>query len=152
MEVRQYHQYIIRMDGSGRVTLRNRHFLRKYIPVVPREPIMNIPGNAQRCEIPQTAKKPLPPAQNFQPEEHPLLKPTPESNPPNLPPLVRENSDTPQRVVTKIYRRSLHDKSPSPENIHARTQTAMSPPHQKIVIPTSPNTSNVPESPTAQAA
>ena len=33
IEVRQFHQYIIRMDGSGRHTLRNRKFLRKYIPV-----------------------------------------------------------------------------------------------------------------------
>ena len=33
IEVRQYHQYVIRMDGSGRVTIRNRKFLRKYTPV-----------------------------------------------------------------------------------------------------------------------
>ena len=33
VEVRQYDQYVIRVDGSGRVTLRNRKFLRKYHPV-----------------------------------------------------------------------------------------------------------------------
>ena len=33
IEVRQYDQYVVRVDGSGRVTLRNRKFLRKYIPV-----------------------------------------------------------------------------------------------------------------------
>ena len=33
IEVRQFDQYVIKMDGSGRVTLRNRKFLRKYIPV-----------------------------------------------------------------------------------------------------------------------
>lgn len=33
IEVRQYHQYVIRVDGSGRVTVRNRKFLRKYTPV-----------------------------------------------------------------------------------------------------------------------
>ena len=32
-EVRQFHQYLIRIDGSGRQTLRNRKFLRKYIPM-----------------------------------------------------------------------------------------------------------------------
>ena len=32
VEVRQYHQYVIRVDGSGRITIRNRRFLRKYIP------------------------------------------------------------------------------------------------------------------------
>lgn len=33
IEVRQYDQYVIRIDGSRRVTLRNRKFLRKYLPV-----------------------------------------------------------------------------------------------------------------------
>ena len=33
VEVRQYDQYVIRVDGSGRATLRNRKFLRKYIPL-----------------------------------------------------------------------------------------------------------------------
>jgi len=33
IEVRQYHQYVIRVDGSGRNTIRNRRFLRKYTPV-----------------------------------------------------------------------------------------------------------------------
>ena len=34
VEVRQFDQYVVRVDGSGRVTLRNRKFLRKYIPVI----------------------------------------------------------------------------------------------------------------------
>ena len=38
IEVRQFNQYVVRVDGSGRVTLRNRKFLRKYAPVVPRQP------------------------------------------------------------------------------------------------------------------
>ena len=33
IEVRQYHQYVIRVDGSGRITIRNRKFLRKYTPI-----------------------------------------------------------------------------------------------------------------------
>ena len=32
VEVRQYHQYVIRMDGTGRVTIRNRQHLRKFTP------------------------------------------------------------------------------------------------------------------------
>ena len=31
-EVRQHDQYVVRVNGSGRVTLRNRKFLRRYIP------------------------------------------------------------------------------------------------------------------------
>ena len=43
IEVRQFDQYVVRVDGSGRVTLRNRKFLRKYTPVVTREPMMMVP-------------------------------------------------------------------------------------------------------------
>lgn len=32
VEVRQFDQYVIKVDGSGRVTLRNRKFLRSFIP------------------------------------------------------------------------------------------------------------------------
>ena len=35
VEVRQFDQYAIRIHGSGRVTLRNRKFLRKYVPYSP---------------------------------------------------------------------------------------------------------------------
>ena len=31
-EVRQLHQYVVRIDGSGRVTLRSRQYLRKFSP------------------------------------------------------------------------------------------------------------------------
>ena len=34
IEVRQFDQYMVRVDGSGRVTLRNRKFLRKYEPAM----------------------------------------------------------------------------------------------------------------------
>ena len=43
IEVRQFHQYVIRVDGSGRVTLRNRRFLRRYTPVVERNPVVSLP-------------------------------------------------------------------------------------------------------------
>ena len=32
-EVRQYDQYVVKVDGSGRATLRNRKFLRVYTPL-----------------------------------------------------------------------------------------------------------------------
>ncbi|XP_012943606.1 uncharacterized protein LOC106013157 [Aplysia californica] len=31
-EVRQFHQYVVRVGGSGRITLRNRQHLRKFTP------------------------------------------------------------------------------------------------------------------------
>ncbi|VDI31954.1 Hypothetical predicted protein, partial [Mytilus galloprovincialis] len=33
IEVRHFDQYAVKVNGSGRVTLRNRNFLRKYVPV-----------------------------------------------------------------------------------------------------------------------
>jgi len=42
IEVCQFDQYMIKIDGSGRVTLRNRKFLRKYTPVKVRPPIRTI--------------------------------------------------------------------------------------------------------------
>ena len=42
IEVRQHNQYVTRVDGSGRVTLRNRKFLRKYNPIFQHDPRHNI--------------------------------------------------------------------------------------------------------------
>ena len=41
VEVRQFDQYVIRVDGSGRVTLRNRKFLRKFMPVYAKPQIID---------------------------------------------------------------------------------------------------------------
>ena len=65
VEVRQYNQYLIRVDGSGRVTLRNRKFLRKYVPVVTRDPLMMRPGSVMPHHFEPTqqstaTKQPLP--------------------------------------------------------------------------------------------
>ena len=38
IEVRQFDQYNVRIDGSGWVTLRNRKFLQQYIPVQTQPP------------------------------------------------------------------------------------------------------------------
>ena len=50
VEVLQYHQYSIRTDGSGRLTTRNRRFLRRYsphktedVPLIPHFPLPNAP-------------------------------------------------------------------------------------------------------------
>lgn len=41
VEVRQFDQYLVRVDGSGRLTLRNRKFLRKYRPVYHRGTVID---------------------------------------------------------------------------------------------------------------
>jgi len=45
IEVRQFDQYVVKVDGSGRVTLRNRKFLRKYIPALTPPPRLTIDGD-----------------------------------------------------------------------------------------------------------
>lgn len=42
VEVRQFDQYVVRVDGAGRATLRNRKFLRKYVPFKAQQPQMTI--------------------------------------------------------------------------------------------------------------
>lgn len=58
IEVRQFDQYVIRIDGSGRVTLRNRRFLRKYTPFIQRSPLINLPYSSPSV----TTGPPLPTA------------------------------------------------------------------------------------------
>ena len=47
IEVRQFDQYVIRVDGSGRITIRNRKFLRKYAPVRIATPRLTIDDDLQ---------------------------------------------------------------------------------------------------------
>ena len=56
IEVRQFDQYVVRVDGSGRVTLRNRKFLRKYSPVISRSPLAMVPGPAAVPTLPPHAR------------------------------------------------------------------------------------------------
>ena len=42
IEVRQFDQYAVKVHGAGRVTLRNRKFLRKYVPFVSPLPVTRI--------------------------------------------------------------------------------------------------------------
>ena len=62
VEVRQFDQYVVKVDGSGRVTLRNRKFLRKYVPATvcypPNHVLMD---NAYKPPQPCTRIHPDPP-------------------------------------------------------------------------------------------
>ena len=82
IEVRQFDQYAVRVDGSRRVTLRNRKFLRKFVPVMghqetgrqylPSLPIA--PSPSPKPDPPALATKPpTNPTQTL--ERHPLDTP-----------------------------------------------------------------------------
>ena len=80
--MRQFDQYVIRMDGSGRVTLRNRRFLRKYIPAVNTRqvlphaatPVTLPPAISTRSVVTQSTSAPHPTGLTPGP---PILPPTP---------------------------------------------------------------------------
>ena len=100
IEVLPHRQYRVRMDGSRRISLRNRQFLRKYEPLNIRQSSGNIP-----LDIPVKT-----PAYNTPMMESPLIEPIPEvprcdwptEVSSNLPTLMHKppNSDQVEDVVT----------------------------------------------------
>ena len=54
IEVKQFDQYGVKVDGSGRVTLRNRKFLRRFIPVMPRIPSYHTPSFSTQTPYPSS--------------------------------------------------------------------------------------------------
>lgn len=70
IEVRQFDQYVTRMDGSGRATLRNRKFLRKYDPVQLPPARRNITDDLRYLPTPHLRPRP-------QPCEAPTQSPSP---------------------------------------------------------------------------
>ena len=73
IEVRQFDQYVVRVDGSGRVILRNRKFLRKYIPVFRRPTASVDTSNLPRPEFEHADRS----VQDDQPS---ITPPTPDLN------------------------------------------------------------------------
>ena len=91
IEVRQFHQYLIRIDGSGRQTLRNRKFLRKFIPMYQPperrsilEDIACLPPNSPPGRD-DPATSPLPSTQNPTPTSPGLLHSRDDQTPPATP-------------------------------------------------------------------
>ncbi|GFO50205.1 retrovirus-related pol polyprotein from transposon opus [Plakobranchus ocellatus] len=91
IEVRQFDQYVIRVDGSGRVTLRNRKFLRLYHPVIARSPVAQLPSPTaivtqttpgvltSKASAPATCPEPV----NTPEQEQPRTPPDNNSQPPS---------------------------------------------------------------------
>lgn len=130
IEVRQYHQYLIRIDGSGRQTLRNRRFLRKYTPMFPPpqrrsilEDIAHLPPapSVDDSTSPPEPPRPVPPAPTPMPMDDGTLPLTPSSG--------DAASPSPPRVV-----------SPDPPTLTPSTPASP---------PTSPSDTNTPMNATA---
>ena len=97
----QFHQYVVKIDGSGRLTLRNRQHLRKYVPfskptrdevVESLSPAMQGGvGSAQPEVVPASAEHPSDPVDH--PEELPSPPPSPPPSNHSLPDAVVRNND-----------------------------------------------------------
>ena len=108
IEVRQYDQYAIKIHGSGRVTLRNRKFLRQYVPFSPslQLPTPKVADRVTReIQLPQspvnqvTDNIPTIPTSINTSEEseesHNVLPTVPANTLPTSPPPPSENVDAP---------------------------------------------------------
>ena len=79
VEIKDHDQYVVRVHGSGRVTLRNRKFLKKITPYCPstrpNPPVMVQPSPQPQTQLPTTDTD-----QSLlqQPEQPPVLEETPE--------------------------------------------------------------------------
>ena len=122
VQVHQYHQYTIKIDGSNRTTLRNRKFLRKYTPVY--QPPQ------RRSILDDLACLPPPPSE--QSPDHSQTPAGPPSPPSPSHELAQEAPQSPQRVI-----------------IQTPTSTSVSPPN---LLPTAPTLDHTPAGPTSSPA
>ncbi len=95
VEVLQYHQYSVRTDGSGRLTTRNRRFLRRYDPHQT-EPTTKLP----QFPLPANTLPPDPAPQPTQPD-HPIT-PATRPEPPATPTTPRSIPATPATTRTLL--------------------------------------------------
>ena len=131
IEVRQFDQYVIRVDGSGRVTIRNRKFLRKFIPAVARPILQGFPTKTAdyTSQIPELIRQPTniiqpsidkpnhiqtsssPNDQHNDQPETPMTTPTP----PRLlaPPATPMTTPTPPRLLASPSPGPHHNILPS---------------------------------------
>ena len=134
VEVKQHDQYQVKVDGSGRVTLRNRRFLRKFTPIISPEPPQPIDIDLGRrlaltppppCTIPPTLQSPpdMAPTTPAGPGPAPDMShcspspavPTAVTRPPHHPTLDIATPSRPMmQCSTPTARCTIQLKSPSP--------------------------------------
>lgn len=93
-----FNKYSVKVDGSGRITHRNRQFLRKFTPVTP-----SLPGPSPNTSYCEPQVNPIPPrtSQNHQPVGNSIPPPEPEvvpalPSPPRPSLQLREPPSTPE--------------------------------------------------------
>ena len=140
IEVRQFHQYVVKVDGSGRISIRNRKFLRKYNPVHEREPKRSILDDLKYL-------KP-----NYEPEEH--TTPPPTNRPTQIlehtPPIAPVEQPRPTQIP-EITRPTTPIDHPAtnPTTTQDQQQPSTQPPISPLQPPLSPDTSTTDSPPTS---
>ena len=132
VEVHQYHQYVIKVDESGRITLRNRKFLRRYTPIYQPTAKRSILDN-MAC-LPPTPHFDGPPNQTW----------TPTRSPSPQQPLVENtpaNHQSPQN--------STKTPTTPPTKVNLSTPSSLMSPSTLPPEPISPHPIPTPPSPTA---
>ena len=141
IEVRQFDQYVIRVDGSGQVTLRNRKFLRKYVPVISRDQILDYPGTS--LHIPKNTG--LPSIPKTTPHPAPTLSPLAPKNPNPLKMSSPSLSQLPSSSSTKIT-------SQDPPSLPLLSESPATPLNQTSTSPKLPTTYDSPSTPCTQSS
>ena len=152
MEVKDFDQYNVKVDGTGRLTLRNRRFLRSFSPIV-RTPPTNLttptptnlttpplPGTSVTTTTPQVpVYYPTEPAQECSEPTQECSEPTQECYPPQ----------SPSRSTQQLYMEVADGQplSPTPASIPSPVATAdPEPPSTPPAPGTPPRTSPAPRS------
>lgn len=117
IKVRQFDQYVVKVDGSGRVTLHNQKFLWKYLPVLRPQQRMGIKPDIRiqasvlpRAALPGTRISHYSSPDNVNHSPNPVTSPSPQvTTPPckatcNATPPAQEspNSAGPQTLTTPL--------------------------------------------------
>ena len=115
IEVRQFDQYVIRVDGSGRVTIRNRKFLRKFIPAVARPKLQGFPVKTADYtpQTPELMHQPNNPIQPHVDKPNPTQTPSSPNDQHNDQPATPMTTPTPPRLLTPPSPVPHHNIPPS---------------------------------------
>ena len=140
VEVRQFDQYIGRLDGSGRVTLRNRKFLRKYVPVVSRDSLTIHPGHTQIPHLiptpqvqPQVTQNLPPLIPTSQPSQIQPKVITPQ-NQPELPAISTPPITTPPRANYRTTPNAATKEADAPVTPQTETPKTSSRPRKPLIL------------------
>ena len=146
VEVKQHDQYQVKVDGSGRVTLRNRRFLRKFTPITSPEPprSIDIDFGTRFASIPPPPRT-IPPMLPLPPDVGPTTPAGPTLTPyvtHRSPSLASPSPVIPTAVTTPSYHPTLDIATP-----RRPIKTNSRPPARRIIPPTSPLPPRAPPEP-----